>query len=214
MLLHAVPDAGGRGLIDAAGDELTKMQTQSEQLGAATLSRFAEIVHTGLQDMRGATAPRLLLELLCARMMLPAASESEGALLQRVEQVERRMTLAPPAAADGSAAPAAPAAPAAATGPAAAAPRRGRVRRQAGVPAAQRPADRGRTEAPAQQAPAPQARLRKPPPPQAAGLAARKRNGAAARVPAARTAAARIQHAAAPPPAVVMRALARVYRRA
>ncbi|MBK0865512.1 DNA polymerase III subunit gamma and tau [Saccharopolyspora sp. HNM0986] len=97
VLLHAVPDAAQRGLLDTAGDELTKMQSQAEQLGAATLSRFAEIVHTGLQDMRGATAPRLLLELLCARMMLPTVSESEGALLQRIEQVERRMTLGPPA---------------------------------------------------------------------------------------------------------------------
>ncbi|GAA3354313.1 hypothetical protein [Saccharopolyspora gregorii] len=41
------------------------MQTQSEQLGRRHRVRFAEIVHTGLQDMRGATAPRLLLE-LCA----------------------------------------------------------------------------------------------------------------------------------------------------
>ncbi|MGW0890983.1 DNA polymerase III subunit gamma and tau [Saccharopolyspora sp. NPDC002578] len=129
VLLHAVPDAGTRGLIDTAGDELTKMQSQTEQLGAATLSRYAEIVHTGLQDMRGATAPRLLLELLCARMMLPAVSEAESALLQRVEQVERRMTLAPPAApAESGAAPSAPApAPAATAAPAAeAAPAGGR----------------------------------------------------------------------------------------
>ncbi|MCX2732552.1 DNA polymerase III subunit gamma and tau [Saccharopolyspora sp. NFXS83] len=127
VLLHAVPDAGTRGLIDTAGDELTKMQTQTEQLGAATLSRYAEIVHTGLQDMRGATAPRLLLELLCARMMLPAVSESESALLQRIEQVERRMTLAPPASApaEAGAAPAA-GAPAGAAPVAEAAPAGGR----------------------------------------------------------------------------------------
>ena len=95
VLLHSVPDAAERGLVDVDGDELTKMQSESEQLGAATLSRFAEIVHTGLSEMRGATAPRLLLELLCARMLLPGVSDSETALLQRLERVENRMTIAP-----------------------------------------------------------------------------------------------------------------------
>ncbi|RRO15115.1 DNA polymerase III subunit gamma and tau [Saccharopolyspora rhizosphaerae] len=101
VLLSSVPDAGDRGLVETTGDELTRMQQQAEQLGPATLSRFAEIVHTGLSEMRGATAPRLLLELLCARMMLPTVSDSETALLQRLERVERRMTIAP---AEGSAA--------------------------------------------------------------------------------------------------------------
>lgn len=118
VLLHSVPDAPQRGLVEADGDELTRMQNQAEQLGAATLSRFAEIVHTGLSEMRGATAPRLLLELLCARMLLPAVSDSETALLQRLERVERRMTIAP------GEAPAAAAAPAAEPGDAEARPRR------------------------------------------------------------------------------------------
>ncbi|MBB5154086.1 DNA polymerase III subunit gamma and tau [Saccharopolyspora phatthalungensis] len=113
VLLHSVPDAAERGLVEAAGDELTKMQSQAEQLGAATLSRFAEIVHTGLAEMRGATAPRLLLELLCARMLLPTASDSETALLQRLERVERRMTIAPGEGAPAASAAAQPAAPAA-----------------------------------------------------------------------------------------------------
>ncbi|GGJ01307.1 hypothetical protein GCM10011581_43130 [Saccharopolyspora subtropica] len=109
MLLNSVPDAAERGLVQAAGDELARMQQQAEQLGPATLSRFAEIVHNGLSEMRGATAPRLLLELLCARMLLPTVSDSETALLQRLERLERRMTIAP-----GEGAPAATIAPAAA----------------------------------------------------------------------------------------------------
>ncbi|WP_114455140.1 DNA polymerase III subunit gamma and tau [Halopolyspora algeriensis] len=96
VLLHAVPDAAQRGLVDSGGDDLTTMQSQSDRLGAATLSRFAEIVHNGLSQMRGATAPRLLLELMCARMLLPTVSEEETALLQRLERVERRMSIAPP----------------------------------------------------------------------------------------------------------------------
>ena len=61
------------------------MRAQAERIGPATLTRYAEIVHTGLIEMRGATAPRLLVELLCARMLLPAASATDAAVLQRLE---------------------------------------------------------------------------------------------------------------------------------
>ncbi|MDT7626083.1 MAG: polymerase subunit gamma/tau, partial [Pseudonocardiales bacterium] len=136
MLIQAVPDAAGRGLVDAPADELGRMADQAARLGAATLSRYAEIVHTGLTDMRGATAPRLLLELLCGRMLLPAASTTDLALLQRLERMERRADIvvdprpegvaerpdtaappiaAPPTAAPPIAAPAIAAAPAAPT---------------------------------------------------------------------------------------------------
>src|ERR1700712_5465844 len=64
ILLDAVPDAGGRGLIDAPQDQLTGMADQASRLGGAALTRFAEIVHTALIEMRGTTAPRLVLELL------------------------------------------------------------------------------------------------------------------------------------------------------
>ncbi|QUQ69790.1 DNA polymerase III subunit gamma and tau [Kutzneria sp. CA-103260] len=90
VLLSAVPDAGQRGLINAPEDELAQMRDQVTGLGPATLTRYAEIVHAGLIEMRGATAPRLVLELLCSRMMLPAASATDAALLQRIEQLEHR----------------------------------------------------------------------------------------------------------------------------
>jgi DNA polymerase-3 subunit gamma/tau len=90
ILVEAVPDAAARGLVDSSADEIERMVDQATRLGAATLSRYAEIVHTGLTDMRGATAPRLLLELLCGRMLLPAASTTDLALLQRLERMERR----------------------------------------------------------------------------------------------------------------------------
>ena len=66
------------------------MVEQAARLGPATLARYGEILHAGLIEMRGATAPRLLLELLCARMLLPAASTAEPALLERLERMERR----------------------------------------------------------------------------------------------------------------------------
>ncbi len=98
ILLGAVPDAVERGLIDVPGDEATRMADQVLRLGPATLTRYAEIVHLALIEMRGTTSPRLVLELLCARMMLPDAHADAAALLQRVERLERRMTAAVPVA--------------------------------------------------------------------------------------------------------------------
>ena len=94
LVLGAVPDARTKGLIDAPEDQLAAMAGQADRLGTATLSRFGEVLHTGLVDMRGTTAPRLVLELMCARMLLPAASSSDAALLQRLERMERRMAIA------------------------------------------------------------------------------------------------------------------------
>ncbi|GAA3711254.1 DNA polymerase III subunit gamma and tau [Gordonia hankookensis] len=88
ILLQAVPDAADRGLVEAPGDQLQRMQSQIESLGPAALTRFAEIVHAALGEMRGTTSPRLLLEVMCARMLLPAASTEDAALLHRLERLE------------------------------------------------------------------------------------------------------------------------------
>ena len=93
IVLQQVPDAVSKGLIDGPVDQLDAMSAQATRLGPATLSRCADIVHNGLVEMRGTTAPRLLLELITARMLLPGAEDSTGALLQRLERMERRLTL-------------------------------------------------------------------------------------------------------------------------
>ncbi|MFD4440806.1 DNA polymerase III subunit gamma and tau [Nocardia sp. NPDC058519] len=89
ILLRAVPDAADRGLVSGPGDVLERMRDQAERLGPATLTRYAELLHEGLGEMRGATAPRLLLEVICARMLLPSVSDTESATLQRLERLER-----------------------------------------------------------------------------------------------------------------------------
>ncbi|WIX86413.1 DNA polymerase III subunit gamma and tau [Amycolatopsis sp. DG1A-15b] len=93
VLLRAVPESAG-GLVSAPEEELSRMVAQAERLGLGTLSRYADIVHNGLLEMRGATSPRLVLELLCARMLLPSVTDAEKALLARIERLERRATLA------------------------------------------------------------------------------------------------------------------------
>ena len=97
IVLQSVPDAIARGVVDGPEDVLERMRDQATRIGAATLTRYAEVVHAGLGDMRGATAPRLLLEVVCARLLLPSASDTESALLQRVERIETRLDMSIPA---------------------------------------------------------------------------------------------------------------------
>ena len=96
IVLQQVPDAVASGIIDAPADQLERMTSQAARIGPATLSRLADIVHNGLTEMRGTTAPRLLLELIVARMLLPGAEDSTGALLQRLERMERRLGASAP----------------------------------------------------------------------------------------------------------------------
>ena len=114
IVLQAVPDAVAKGVVDAPEDMLERMYEQAARIGSATLARYAEVVHAGLGEMRGATAPRLLLEVVCARLLLPSAADTEAALLQRVERIEGRLDMSIPGAAAGASA----AGPAAASGPA------------------------------------------------------------------------------------------------
>ncbi|MFE3741886.1 DNA polymerase III subunit gamma and tau [Streptomyces sp. NPDC059134] len=89
VILAAVPDAGEKGLIDAPADVVERMQAQASVFGAAELSRAADLVNTGLTEMRGATSPRLQLELICARVLLPAAFDDERSVQARLDRLER-----------------------------------------------------------------------------------------------------------------------------
>jgi DNA polymerase-3 subunit gamma/tau len=70
-------------------DQLERMRTQAANIGAANLSRCADIAAEGLTQMRGATAPRLILELICGRMLLPGGDNTEAGMLSRIERLER-----------------------------------------------------------------------------------------------------------------------------
>ncbi|MFH8241627.1 DNA polymerase III subunit gamma and tau [Streptomyces sp. NPDC018321] len=89
VILAAVPDAAEKGLIDAPADVLERMQAQAGSFGAAELSRAADIVNEGLTEMRGAHSPRLQLELICARVLLPAAYGDERSVMARLDRIER-----------------------------------------------------------------------------------------------------------------------------
>ncbi|WP_051325596.1 DNA polymerase III subunit gamma and tau [Glycomyces tenuis] len=94
IVVNQVPDATSSGLIDAPADQLSRMTSQATRMGTSMLTRMAEVVADGLAGMRGATAPRLLLELACVRAILPGADESMAGLLQRLEMLEQRGAVA------------------------------------------------------------------------------------------------------------------------
>ncbi|MGJ5826805.1 DNA polymerase III subunit gamma and tau [Streptomyces ossamyceticus] len=89
VILAAVPDAVEKGLIDAPADVLERMQAQAGVFGAAELSRAADLVNEGLTEMRGANSPRLQLELICARVLLPATYGDERSVMARLDRLER-----------------------------------------------------------------------------------------------------------------------------
>ncbi|MBA2738187.1 MAG: DNA polymerase III subunit gamma and tau [Nocardioidaceae bacterium] len=103
LVLSHLPSAG-EGLLDVPVDQAERLAGQAARFGAADLVRSAEVVAATLADLRGPTAPRLLLEIMCARVLLPAADDSAGGVQARLDRIERRMavgtTPAPPVPAD------------------------------------------------------------------------------------------------------------------
>jgi DNA polymerase III subunit gamma/tau len=99
VIVAAVPDALTSGLVDVAPDQAERLSSQAAALGAGELTRAAEVIAAGLTEMRGTTAPRLHLELMCARALLPGTDVDDRGIHARLDRLERRIgvTGAPPA---------------------------------------------------------------------------------------------------------------------
>src|SRR5699024_4775733 len=78
-------------------DQFERMRVQSQQIGAADLSRAGDLVNDALTEMSGATSPRLQLELLCARLLLPGADDAARGYATRLERIERHLASGVPA---------------------------------------------------------------------------------------------------------------------
>src|SRR5256886_16531681 len=91
IILAAVPGAGQSGLLDAPADRLERMAEPAGRVGQGEPTRQARVISAGLIPMRGTTSPRLLLELMCAQVLLPAASTGEKALLARLERLDHQL---------------------------------------------------------------------------------------------------------------------------
>ena len=87
IIVGAVDDNNSQVLKDLAVDQLDRIRTQAKLIGIANLIRSADLLANGLTQMRGATPPRLILELVCGQMMIPAGDDK--VLASRVEKLER-----------------------------------------------------------------------------------------------------------------------------
>jgi DNA polymerase-3 subunit gamma/tau len=98
MIVDALQQTNANSILrELPEDQIERMRTQANQIGAANLSRAADIAAEGLTQMRGATAPRLILELICGRILLPGADTTERGLLSRIERLERAESISVPA---------------------------------------------------------------------------------------------------------------------
>jgi DNA polymerase-3 subunit gamma/tau len=87
IIVGAVDENSSQVLVQIPTDQLDRMRTQARLIGIANLIRSADLLANGLTQMRGATPPRLILELVCGQMMLPQANDS--AVSARLEKLER-----------------------------------------------------------------------------------------------------------------------------
>lgn len=113
IIVQAMPESAQSILRGMPEDQIARMRNQATNLGAAELSRAADVTNTALTEMTGATSPRLHLELLCARILLPSAEQTERGIAARIDRVERRLNYAGDAGIPAAAQQTAPAVPAA-----------------------------------------------------------------------------------------------------
>ncbi len=109
ILVQAMGPAADGVLRAVPSDQLARMRSQASLMGPAELSRAADVTNTALAEMVGASSPRMHLELLCARLLLPAADDSGRGLTPRLERLERRLGDGPMPASVGAVAQSRPA---------------------------------------------------------------------------------------------------------
>jgi DNA polymerase-3 subunit gamma/tau len=91
IVVGATTEGASAVLRGITPEEIEHLARQSHAFGAAELSRSADVVNRALTDMTGATSPRLHLELMIARVLVPESDESGRGALARVERLERRI---------------------------------------------------------------------------------------------------------------------------
>jgi DNA polymerase-3 subunit gamma/tau len=90
VIVEALDDAANSVLRGYPEDQLTRMRSQASRIGSASLNRAASLVAEGLTQMRGATPPRLILELVAGKITIPQGDNSDVGLLSRMERLERQ----------------------------------------------------------------------------------------------------------------------------
>jgi DNA polymerase III subunit gamma/tau len=89
IVLQRIPGAAESGLIHAPEEVIATEVDQASRIGPAELARAGDLVNRALGEIKGATAPRLQLELLMAKLLLPTTDDSTDGLRARLELLER-----------------------------------------------------------------------------------------------------------------------------
>jgi DNA polymerase-3 subunit gamma/tau len=94
IVVLSVGDDAKAVLRGIADDELEKMKLQAMSFGMSELTHSANAVSAALSEMSGATSPKLQLELMCAKVLVPSSDKTEVGSLARIERLERRVGVA------------------------------------------------------------------------------------------------------------------------
>jgi DNA polymerase-3 subunit gamma/tau len=94
IVVLSVGDEAKAVLRGIADDELEKMKLQAMSFGMNELTHAANAVSAALSEMSGATSPKLQLELMCAKVLVPSSDKTEVGSLARIERLERRVGVA------------------------------------------------------------------------------------------------------------------------
>lgn len=90
VVVTQVPDSASSGLFDIPAEQIDDLEKQAKLFTAGQLVRVADLVSAGLSELRGAAAPRLQLELLAARLVIPAISQD---IEERIAKLEKGGTV-------------------------------------------------------------------------------------------------------------------------
>ena len=99
VIVEALDDGASSVLRGYPEDQLARMRSQASRIGSASLNRAASVVADGLTQMRGATPPRLILELVAGKITIPMGDNTDLGLLSRMERLERQSGFDVPASA-------------------------------------------------------------------------------------------------------------------
>ena len=96
IVVQAVPQNAAQILQGVPADQIERLKAQAQAFTTAQLTGAASTVNEVLNSMTGATNPQLQLELLCARLLVPAGSPGGAggdltALPSRLDALERRL---------------------------------------------------------------------------------------------------------------------------
>ena len=92
ILISHTHEAASYDVLDVSPDRRAVLAQQAGQFGVSELTRISRVINEGLSQIKGSTSPRLQLEILAARLLLPPSGQDPETLLARLESMERKLS--------------------------------------------------------------------------------------------------------------------------